>query len=165
MYDESFSKSCSFFLADKTDGEAFTGDDEEVPALFASQAASAIANARTHRDEPSCHCAQSVEELHKLQAFCPGCIGQSPIQCCHRSRQAHRELEVCGVIRRQSMLARERHDKAFIRTSVDSDRQASQVVEKHVRIRRFDSPAPLVHDQDVAYLEPPWRRHCRVVSR
>ena len=40
----------SFFLADKADGEAFTGEDEEVLALFASQAALAIANARTHRD-------------------------------------------------------------------------------------------------------------------
>ena len=41
----------SFFLADKADGEPFTDQDEEVLALFASQAASAIANARTHRDE------------------------------------------------------------------------------------------------------------------
>ncbi len=41
----------SFFLADKADGEPFTDEDEEVLALFASQAASAIANARTHRDE------------------------------------------------------------------------------------------------------------------
>ena len=40
-----------FFLADKAHGEAFTGEDEEVLALFASQAASAIANARTHRAE------------------------------------------------------------------------------------------------------------------
>ena len=40
-----------FFLADKADGEAFTDQDEEVLALFASQAASAIANARTHRSE------------------------------------------------------------------------------------------------------------------
>ena len=40
-----------FFLADKADGEAFTDDDEEVLGLFASQAASAIANARAHRDE------------------------------------------------------------------------------------------------------------------
>ena len=40
-----------FFLADKADGEAFTDEDEEVLALFASQAASAIANARTHRSE------------------------------------------------------------------------------------------------------------------
>ena len=41
----------SFFLADKADGEAFTDEDEEVLTLFASQAASAIANARTHRSE------------------------------------------------------------------------------------------------------------------
>ena len=41
----------SFFLADKADGEAFTDEDEEVLMLFASQAASAIANAHSHRDE------------------------------------------------------------------------------------------------------------------
>ena len=40
-----------FFLAEKPDGEAFTDEDEEVLMLFASQAASAVANARTHRDE------------------------------------------------------------------------------------------------------------------
>ena len=36
-----------FFLADKEDGEAFTTEDEEILVLFASQAATAIANART----------------------------------------------------------------------------------------------------------------------
>ena len=41
----------SFFLADKADGETFTGEDEEVLILFSSQAASAIVNARTHRAE------------------------------------------------------------------------------------------------------------------
>ena len=41
----------NFFLADKADGEAFTDEDEEVLMLFASQAASAIANAHSHRDE------------------------------------------------------------------------------------------------------------------
>ncbi|MCY4122847.1 MAG: GAF domain-containing protein, partial [Acidobacteria bacterium] len=39
------------FLSDKADGEEFTDDDEEVLMLFASQAAAAIANARTHRSE------------------------------------------------------------------------------------------------------------------
>ena len=38
-----------FFLGDKADGEAFTEEDEEILVLFASQAAAAIANARTHR--------------------------------------------------------------------------------------------------------------------
>ena len=41
----------SFSLSDKADGEAFTAEDEEVLALFASQAAAAIANARAHRNE------------------------------------------------------------------------------------------------------------------
>ncbi len=40
-----------FFLGDKQGGLEFTEDDENVLILFASQAATAIANARTHRDE------------------------------------------------------------------------------------------------------------------
>ena len=40
-----------FFLAEKADGAQFTDDDEEVLMLFASQAAAAIANARTYRSE------------------------------------------------------------------------------------------------------------------
>ena len=41
----------NFFLGDKQPGEEFTSEDEEVLVLFASQAATAIANARTHRNE------------------------------------------------------------------------------------------------------------------
>ena len=41
----------NFFLAEKAGGAEFTDSDEEVLMLFASQAAAAIANARTHRDE------------------------------------------------------------------------------------------------------------------
>ena len=41
----------SFFLNEKADGEEFDDGDEEVLMLFASQAAAAIANARTHRNE------------------------------------------------------------------------------------------------------------------
>ena len=41
----------NFFLGEKEGGLAFTGEDEEVLVLFASQAATAIANASTHRDE------------------------------------------------------------------------------------------------------------------
>ena len=40
-----------FFLAGKEGGLEFTGEDEEVLVLFASQAATALANARTHRAE------------------------------------------------------------------------------------------------------------------
>ena len=41
----------NFFLGEKEGGEAFTDEDEEVLVLFAAQAATAIANARAHRDE------------------------------------------------------------------------------------------------------------------
>ena len=41
----------NFFLGEKAGGQAFTGEDEEVLVLFASQAATAIAHARAHRDE------------------------------------------------------------------------------------------------------------------
>ena len=40
-----------FFLADKDGGAEFTDEDEEMLVLFASQAATAIANARTHQNE------------------------------------------------------------------------------------------------------------------
>ena len=41
----------NFFLAEKEGGAEFSSSDEEILVLFASQAATAIANARTHRDE------------------------------------------------------------------------------------------------------------------
>ena len=41
----------SFFLGGKAGGREFTSEDEEVLVLFATQAATAIANARTYRDE------------------------------------------------------------------------------------------------------------------
>ena len=41
----------SFYLAAKEGGQEFTSEDEEVLVLFASQAAAAIANARTYRNE------------------------------------------------------------------------------------------------------------------
>ena len=43
----------NFFLAEKEGGGEFTSDDEEVLTLFAAQAATAIANARAHREERS----------------------------------------------------------------------------------------------------------------
>ena len=41
----------NFYLVEKEGGKEFTGEDEEILMLFASQAATAIANARTHREE------------------------------------------------------------------------------------------------------------------
>ena len=41
----------NFFLGEKEGAPEFTDEDEEILLLFASQAATAIANARAHRDE------------------------------------------------------------------------------------------------------------------
>ena len=41
----------NFFLGEKEGGREFTSEDEEVLTLFAAQAATAIANARAHREE------------------------------------------------------------------------------------------------------------------
>ncbi len=41
----------NFYLGDKEGGKEFTDEDEETLVLFASQAVTAIANARTYRDE------------------------------------------------------------------------------------------------------------------
>ena len=41
----------NFFLAAKEEGHEFTSEDEEILVMFAAQAATAIANARRHRDE------------------------------------------------------------------------------------------------------------------
>ena len=41
----------NFYLVEKEGGEAFTDEDEEILVLFASQAATAINNARTYRAE------------------------------------------------------------------------------------------------------------------
>ena len=41
----------NFFLGEKEGAQEFTAEDEEVLVLFASQAVTAIANARVHRDE------------------------------------------------------------------------------------------------------------------
>ena len=41
----------TFYLANKEGAEEFTGEDEEVLVMFATQAASAIVNARKYRDE------------------------------------------------------------------------------------------------------------------
>ena len=41
----------NFFVGEKAEGKEFTSDDEEIVTLFASQAATAIANARAHRAE------------------------------------------------------------------------------------------------------------------
>ena len=56
----------NFFLGEKEGGPEFTSADEEVLVLFASQAATAIANARTHRAER-----RARADLEALVETCP----------------------------------------------------------------------------------------------
>jgi len=56
----------NFFLGEKEGGPEFTSADEEILVLFASQAATAIANARTHRDER-----RARADLEALVETCP----------------------------------------------------------------------------------------------
>ena len=63
----------NFYLAKKEGDAEFTGDDEEVLMLFASQAATAIANARMHREEQ-----QARADLEALIETCPWASGSSP---------------------------------------------------------------------------------------
>ena len=56
----------NFFLAEKQGGDAFNDEDEEVLVPFASQAAAAIANARTYRDEQ-----RARADLEALVETCP----------------------------------------------------------------------------------------------
>ena len=57
----------NFFLAGKAGGREFTSEDEEVLVLFAAQAATAIANARTYRDE------------HRARADLEALVNTSPV--------------------------------------------------------------------------------------
>ena len=57
----------NFFLAGKSGGQEFTKEDEEVLVLFAAQAATAIANARTYRDE------------HRTRADLEALVDTSPV--------------------------------------------------------------------------------------
>ena len=55
-----------FYLGEKEGGVEFTDEDEEVLAMFACQAATAIANARRHRNEQ-----RAREDLETLIDTCP----------------------------------------------------------------------------------------------
>ena len=57
----------NFFLAGKAGGQEFTSEDEEFLVLFAAQAATAIANARTYRDE------------HRARADLEALVDTSPV--------------------------------------------------------------------------------------
>ena len=85
----------NFYLIGKEGGGAFTEDDEEVLVLFASQAATAIANARTYRDER-----RARADLEALVETCP--VGVAVFDAANGdlvslNREARRIVEVLCV--------------------------------------------------------------------
>ena len=80
-----------FFLAEKPDGEAFNDDDEEVLMLFASQAAAAIANVRTYRNEQ--HARADLEALVETSPVGVVVLDAKSGRTVSRNREARRIVE------------------------------------------------------------------------
>ena len=80
-----------FFLAEKPGGEGFTDDDEEVMMIFASQAAAAIANARTYRSER--HSRADLEALVETSPVGVVVFDAKSGRTVSRNREARRIVE------------------------------------------------------------------------
>ena len=77
-----------FFLAEKEGAPAFTDDDEEVLMLFASQAATAIANARAHTAEQRARCRSTARRGASSRACAPGSAPRRSCSTRHGRPQA-----------------------------------------------------------------------------
>ena len=80
-----------FFLGDKENDETFTDEDEEIMVLFASQAAAAIANARTHRDVQRARA--DLEALVETSPFGVAVFDPGTGRIASINREAHRMAE------------------------------------------------------------------------
>ncbi len=80
-----------FFLGDKQNDETFTDEDEEIMVLFASQAAAAIANARTHRDVQRARA--DLEALVETSPFGVAVFDPGTGRIASINREAHRMAE------------------------------------------------------------------------
>jgi len=78
----------NFYLVEKESGEVFTDEDEEVLVMFASQAATAIANARAYRDE------------HRARADLEALVETSPVGVAVFDAQTGNAISVNGEARR-----------------------------------------------------------------
>ena len=84
----------SFFLAEKEGAPEFTDEDEEVLLLFASQAATAIANARVHRDERNARVGlEALIETSPVGVVVFDARSGQPVSI---NREARRIVEVLG---------------------------------------------------------------------
>ena len=81
----------TFFLGAREGGPEFTGEDEAVLLLFASQAAAAIANARTYRDEQRTRAdLEALIETSPVGVVVVDAGSGRPVSC---SREARRIVE------------------------------------------------------------------------
>ena len=84
-------RSGSFFLGGKAGGEAFAANDEEVLVLFAAQAATAVALARTYRAERRAH--GEAEALVRASAVGVAVFDASTRNVVSLNREAKRILD------------------------------------------------------------------------
>ena len=86
-----------FFLGNKEDGEAFTEEDEEILLLFASQAATAIANARTHREVERARAdLEGLVETSPVGVVVFGAATLSPVWVNREARRIVEEIRIPG---------------------------------------------------------------------
>ena len=88
----------SFFLGEKAHGDQFTEDDEELLVLFASQAATAIANARAHRDEQRARA--ELEALIEASPVGVGVFDARTAMPLSFNREVARIVAGLGIVRR-----------------------------------------------------------------
>ena len=85
----------NFFLGEKGGEREFTEEDEEVLVLFASQAATAVANARTHRDEQRARA--DLEALVDTSRSGWWCSMPGPAGRCHSTAKRGGSSGNCAV--------------------------------------------------------------------
>ena len=91
-----------FFLGNKEDGEAFTAEDEEILVLFASQAATAIANARTHREVERARAdLEALVETSPVGVVVFGAATLSPVWVNREARRIVEEIRTPGFTAEQ----------------------------------------------------------------
>ena len=85
----------NFYLVEKQGGQAFTHEDEEVLLVFAAQAATAIANARTHQAEQRAR--TNLEALIETSPVGVVVFDAKSAQIVSLNREAKRIVEVLRI--------------------------------------------------------------------
>ena len=87
----------NLFLAEKQDGREFTGEDEDVVALLASQAAAAIANSRTYDNEQRARAdLEAVFDTSPVGVAVFGAGNAKPVSLNREAKRILQQLQVPG---------------------------------------------------------------------